>query len=78
MSDLSPITLDELRGLRDALLRARLNGTRRVSYDGRETEYRTDSEMRAALADAERRIAILGGETRISQIRVFSSKGFGE
>lgn len=30
MADPSPITLDELRGLRDALLRARLNGTRIV------------------------------------------------
>ena len=70
------INLDELRSLRDALLRARLTGTRRVSYEGREVEYRSDAEMRAALADAERRISLMTSETRISQIRISSSKGF--
>lgn len=70
------IGLDELTSLRDALLRARLRGTRRVTYDGREVEYRSDAEMRAALADAERRISAMTSETRVSQIRISSSKGF--
>ncbi len=70
------IGLDDLRSLRDALLRARLAGTRRVSYEGREVEYRSDAEMRAALADAERRIAAMSSEVRVSQIRISSSKGF--
>lgn len=71
-----PVTLDELRGLRDALVRARLNGLRSVAYDGRETTFSSDAEMRVALADAERRIAAMGGEVRVSQVRVSSSKGF--
>lgn len=65
-----------MRALRDELIRARLGGERRISYDGREVEYRSDAEMRAALADAERRIAAMSSEVRVSHIRISSSKGF--
>lgn len=69
------LTLTELQGLRDALVRARLSGQRSVSYDGREVTFASDREMRAALADAERRIADFGATPRVSQVRISSSKG---
>ncbi|WP_210878079.1 phage head-tail joining protein [Roseovarius autotrophicus] len=52
-----PIEADELVQLRDALLRARAAGTRSLSYEGKSYTYASDSEMAAALADLERRIA---------------------
>lgn len=70
------LTPEALLRYREALLRARYNGQRRVSYEGREVEFRSDSELRAAIADLERRLTAAGGETRISQIRVISSKGY--
>jgi len=64
----------ELETLRDALIRARAQGLRSVFYDGKRVEYGTDAEMRAAIADLDRRIA--GNEGRaIGQIRISTSKG---
>lgn len=77
MPDLTSFTPEALRGFRDALLRARYSGQRRVAYEGREVEFRTDAELRAAIADAERRLAAAGGEARVSQLRVTASKGYG-
>jgi hypothetical protein len=63
---------DQLLAWREALLRARYAGTRTVECDGRKVEYRSDSEMASALADLERR---LGTSTRVTQVRINSSKG---
>lgn len=46
----------ELETLRDELIRARARGVRVVMYDGKRTEYSSDSEMAAAIADLEARI----------------------
>ena len=55
---MAALTLFDLTTLRDALIRARLNGVRSVKDQNGETlEYKSDSEMAAALANAERRIA---------------------
>lgn len=53
------MTLDELKLRHSALLAARYSGTRSVSYDGKTVNYGTDTELAAAVADVERRIAKL-------------------
>jgi hypothetical protein len=58
------MTLDELAAQRDALLAARYRGVRTVEIDGRRVTYATDSEMAAAIADLERRIALVGADGR--------------
>ncbi|PZX14596.1 phage head-tail joining protein [Celeribacter halophilus] len=68
------IAADELKTMRDALLRARATGTRSVEYDGHKITYATDSEMAAALADLERRIAI-ASRTPSRAVRLIPSKG---
>ena len=68
-------TLADLITWRDALHQARFAGVRAVEYDGRRTEFRSDTEMRAALADLDRRIEAAQGTTRIRMVRIASSKG---
>ena len=68
-------TLTDLIAWRDALHQARFAGVRAVEYDGRRTEFRSDAEMRAALADLDRRIEAAQGTTRIRMVRIASSKG---
>lgn len=53
------MTLDELKSHHSALLSARYSGTRSVSYDGKTVTYGSDAELAAAIADLERRIAVL-------------------
>jgi len=65
---------DELIALRDALVRARASGTRSVDYEGKRVTYGTDSEMAAALADLERRIARLS-RAPAGAVRFLTSKG---
>lgn len=67
--------LADLIAWRDALEAARYSGTRKVVYAGRETEFKSDSEMAAALAALNRQIDAASGSTRISMIRISSSKG---
>ncbi|MEM6440048.1 MAG: hypothetical protein AAF763_10200 [Pseudomonadota bacterium] len=69
------LAASELRTLRDALERALYRGVRSVSVDGREVTYSTVSEMRAALADAERRLAAAEGGAPVSQVRITTTKG---
>lgn len=69
-----PIEADELIALRDALFRARASGTRSVEYEGKRVTYGTDSEMAAALADLERRIARLS-RAPVGAVRFLTSKG---
>ncbi|PZU85014.1 MAG: hypothetical protein DI528_12985 [Shinella sp.] len=68
------ITLAELQEFRDKLIKARAGGLKRAVLHSpvmhQEVEFRTDSELAAALADVERRIAaILGGAPRIVNIQ---------
>ena len=53
------MTLDDLKSRHSALLAARYNGTRSVSYDGKTVNYGTDAELAAAISDIERRVAKL-------------------
>lgn len=67
---------EELVAMRDALLRARASGTRKVTFsDGRAVEYATGSEMAAAISDLERRIAA-AASPRPGSVRFSTSKGF--
>ncbi|MGK9052125.1 phage head-tail joining protein [Neorhizobium petrolearium] len=53
-------TLAQLKAWRDALFAARLQGVRRVrDQNGEEVEYRSDSEMAAALRAVDAEIARL-------------------
>jgi len=64
----------ELIDLRDRLIRARASGTRQVDFNGKRVSYATDSEMAAALADLERRIA-KAQRPSARALRVHTSKG---
>jgi hypothetical protein len=66
--------LAQLTAWRDALMAARYRGVRTVEYDGKRVTYATDGEMRAALADLDRKIAATG-PARVSVVRIASSKG---
>jgi len=65
-------TEQQLQALRDALA----NGVRRVRFEGREIEYRTVEELKAAIAAAEAELAKASGKPAIRQIRVTTEKGF--
>lgn len=67
--------LSELLAMRDALRQARYSGNRRVRTSNSEIEFKTDSEMAAALADLESRIAAISDPPRPSILRVSLSKG---
>ena len=58
------MTLDDLKARHSALLAARYSGTRSVSYDGKSINYGSDTELAAAIADVERRIAVLERTSR--------------
>ncbi|SCW56511.1 phage head-tail joining protein [Ancylobacter rudongensis] len=63
--------------LEDRLARlrsVRADGVRRLRYtDGKEVEYRTDSELAAAIADVERQIA--GANAPAKVVYLATSKG---
>lgn len=69
-----PLDVSEMETLRDELIKARSRGIRSVMYDGKRTEYSTDTEMAAAIADLERRIAS-ARNSRPRTIGFSSSKG---
>ena len=64
-------TLEDLTAWRAALEAARFAGVRAVEYQGARTEYRSDAEMQAALADIDRRIAVAEGRPRRRLRRLF-------
>lgn len=68
-------TAAEIEAWRDALIRARLAGTRALRYEGREIEYKSDAEMQAAIAAADKLLADASGTARLTDIRISSSKG---
>lgn len=71
--------LSDLQAQLESLRSARASGTRSVEYASsngvkKRVEYRSDSELAAAIADVERRIAVLTGP-RITSVRFQTSKG---
>lgn len=60
-----------------ALQKARVEGVRRARYSGngveRETEFRTDAELAAAIADIEKRLA---GPRRMQTVIIRPTKGW--
>lgn len=77
--DTTPERLFELSDRLEALRKARASGVRRVEFESgngsrRLVEYRTDSELAAAIADLERQIAQLRGARR-PVLYINSSKG---
>lgn len=73
---MATLTLTDLQSLRDALLKARLGGVREVrDQNGESISYKSDAEMRAALADVESRIAALQSGASVKTIRFNTSKG---
>ena len=77
MSIWSGFTLDKLKAFRDTLARAMVSGTLMVRFDNRQTQYRSLDEMRRVASELEEEIASREGKSRVRQIRVNSSKGFG-
>jgi hypothetical protein len=69
-----PVDVAELEALRDALVKARAKGVRKTEIGDSSVEYRSDSEMAAAIADLDRRIAG-AGPSRPRSIAFTSSKG---
>lgn len=72
--------LNSLRKARNALVEARGQGLRRTNYTAngvtREIEWRTDIELKAALADVEQRIAAAEGKPALNVVNIRSEKGF--
>ncbi|WP_290689968.1 MULTISPECIES: phage head-tail joining protein [unclassified Haematobacter] len=69
------VSVEELEGLRDELIRARASGLRSVEYEGKRITYQDDAQMAGALADLETRIR--RASTRPSGVVTFAtSKGF--
>lgn len=68
-------TLADLIAMREALERARFAGTLKVKSGDDEVTYRSDAELKAAIADLNARIESASGTARVTQIRVVSSKG---
>ena len=58
---------------RDALIEAIASGVLRVSYDGRTVEYRSLTDLRAALREVE--VALDPGRRTVRQIRISADKG---
>ncbi len=68
-------TLAELQSWKGALQKARYSGTRRVELGNSTVEYKSDSEMDAALAALDRDIAAASSSQPVRMIRISSSKG---
>lgn len=61
--------------MRDALLAARYSGVRTIWVGDMRTTYATDAEMIAALADIEKRIAVVDTGSARRRILTSASKG---
>lgn len=69
-------TLATLSAWRETLLRLRAQGTRRVrDQNGEEVEFRSDAELRSALAAVDSEIAVASRGLPITSIRFRTSKG---
>ena len=70
------VTLEELEAKRDKLIAQLGHGSRREQEGDAEVEWQRPSEVKAALAEIENRIAALKGTPRLREVRIASSKGF--
>ena len=74
------VGLDALRAMRDALLNARAQGVRNTTYRAngveRAIEWRSDVELRQALADVSQKLAEAEGKPAVAVINITSQKGF--
>ena len=68
-------SLAEMIAWRDALEAARYSGTRRVAYAGRETEFKSDAEMKRALLDLNRKIEAASAPAGSPFVSFTTSKG---
>ncbi len=64
-------TEEHAQALREALA----TGEHRVSYDGKSIEYRSVSDLKAALAEVESALARQLGISKSRQIRMLTAKG---
>ena len=64
-------TEEHAQALREALA----TGEHRVSYDGKSIEYRSVSDLKAALAEVESALARQLGIAKSRQIRMLTAKG---
>lgn len=58
------VSVTELQGLRDELVRARATGEARVRWEGRMVEYRSVAEIDQAIARTDQEIKALQGKSR--------------
>ena len=69
------LSLNELQGMRDALIAAIGSGTLRVEFEGRSMTYRSVAEMQAALATINKEIELAGGGGTSPRQVVITPKG---
>lgn len=69
-------TVAELQTRLDALQKSRAAGTRSVRFGDHQIDYKSDSEMAAAVADVKQQILLGSGTGLVHTVRVSSSKGF--
>ncbi len=60
---------------RDALKQAIASGVLRLSYDGKTVEYRSMTELKAALNEVEAALARDSGKPHTRQIKIYAEKG---
>ena len=59
---------------RDALKQAIASGVLRISYDGKMVEYRSMTELKAALNEVEAALARDGGDPQSRRIKIYGEK----
>jgi hypothetical protein len=59
---------------RDALKQAIVSGVLRLSYDGKNVEYRSMAELKAALNEVEASLARDSGKPQTRQIKIYADK----
>jgi len=69
------LSLNELQGMRDALIAAIGSGTLRVEFEGRSMTYRSVAEMQAALTTINKEIEQAGGGSTSPRQVVITPKG---
>ncbi len=69
------LSLNELQGMRDALITAIGSGTLRVEFEGRSMTYRSVAEMQTALTTINKEIELAGGGSTSPRQVVITPKG---
>ena len=70
------MTLEQLQQQCEALRTARYQGVLTVRAGDKWVTYKSDAEMRAALAAIDREIAVLQGRPRRRRLLTYGKKGF--